>query len=134
MASILTRGAEGLDPRGFSIDEIKAMLAAGLPDQDEKFELIDGEIALMSLQAMPPMTWKSRLAGWFYQQLRPGCDKIPEGARGLKGRPATTFDTTVDRRSPDARGWGEKRPVAFEETLASLCNPALRMRLAPPNP
>ena len=37
----LTRAAEGLDRRGFTLDEIEKMMAAGVIDSDEKFELID---------------------------------------------------------------------------------------------
>jgi Uma2 family endonuclease len=58
----LTRAAEGLDRRGFSLDEVEKMIAAGVIDADERFELIEGEIVPMNPQAMPHLTMKARLA------------------------------------------------------------------------
>jgi len=60
-----TRAAEGLDRRAFSIADIEKMIEAGILDQDEKFELIDGEIVpMMSPQAMPHMMMRSRIGRW----------------------------------------------------------------------
>jgi Uma2 family endonuclease len=60
--TFVTRAAEGLDRRGFTLDEIEKMTAAGVIDPNEKFELIDGEIVPMNAQAMPHVTVKARLA------------------------------------------------------------------------
>jgi Uma2 family endonuclease len=60
----LTRAAEGLDRRGFTLAEVEKMIAAGIIDADEKFELIDGEIVPMSPQAMPHLVMKGRIARW----------------------------------------------------------------------
>jgi Uma2 family endonuclease len=60
----LTRAAEGLDRRGFTLSEVEKMIAAGIIDADEKFELIDGEIVPMSPQASPHMQMKGRIARW----------------------------------------------------------------------
>jgi Uma2 family endonuclease len=57
----LTRAAEGLDRRGFSLDEVEKMIAAGVIDPDERFELIEGEIVPMNPQAMPHLLMKGRL-------------------------------------------------------------------------
>jgi len=58
----LTRAAEGLDRRGFSLDEVEKMIAAGVIDADERFELIEGEIVPINPQAMPHLLMKGRLA------------------------------------------------------------------------
>jgi Uma2 family endonuclease len=58
----LTRAAEGLDRRGFTLGEVEKMIAAGVIDADERFELIEGEIVPMNPQAMPHLTMKARLA------------------------------------------------------------------------
>jgi Uma2 family endonuclease len=58
----LTRAAEGLDRRGFSLDEVEKMIAAGVIDADERFELIEGEIVPMNPQALPHVNMKARLA------------------------------------------------------------------------
>ena len=58
----LTRAAEGLDRRGFTVEEVEAMISAGVIHADEKFELIEGEIVPVNPQAMPHLTMKARLA------------------------------------------------------------------------
>jgi Uma2 family endonuclease len=44
----VTRAGEGLDRRAFTVDEIFRMVEAGIIDEDERIELIDGEIIAMS--------------------------------------------------------------------------------------
>jgi Uma2 family endonuclease len=46
--SISTRAAEGLDRRRWTVAEIEAMVEAGILLEDERFELIGGEIVPMS--------------------------------------------------------------------------------------
>jgi len=60
----LTRAAEGLDRRGFTLAEVEKMIAVGVIDADEKFELIDGEIVPKSPQATPHLVMKGRIARW----------------------------------------------------------------------
>ena len=43
-----TQAAEGLPRRAWTIEEIEAMMRAGIIDEDERFELIGGEIVPMS--------------------------------------------------------------------------------------
>jgi Uma2 family endonuclease len=43
-----TRAAEGLERRLWTVAEIEAMVEAGILDEDERFELIDGEVVPMS--------------------------------------------------------------------------------------
>lgn len=42
-----TRGADGFDRRAFTVADIVRMQEAGILDEDESFELIDGEIVCM---------------------------------------------------------------------------------------
>jgi Uma2 family endonuclease len=58
----LTRAAEGLDRRGFSMADVEKMIEAGILEADERFELIDGEIVPMNPQALPHLNMKARLA------------------------------------------------------------------------
>jgi Uma2 family endonuclease len=44
----LTRAAEGLSRRRFTVAEVEAMVEAGILDEDERFELIGGELVPMS--------------------------------------------------------------------------------------
>ena len=48
VASRLTRAAEGLERRRFTVAEVEAMVAAGVMDEDERVELIGGELVPMS--------------------------------------------------------------------------------------
>jgi Uma2 family endonuclease len=46
--SRVTQAAEGLDRRRWTVAEIDAMVVAGIIDEDERFELIEGEVVPMS--------------------------------------------------------------------------------------
>ncbi len=48
VAPRLTRAAEGLPRRRFTVAEVEAMVLAGVLDEDERVELIGGELAPMS--------------------------------------------------------------------------------------
>lgn len=94
MSTILTRGAEGLDRRGFSFAEIEAMQTSGILDPDEKFELIDGEIVPMNAQNMPHMLWKARINRWLALRL-PSNLFVGPGKLRLFDVPATAFETDL---------------------------------------
>src|SRR3954447_19895552 len=44
----VTKAAEGFPRRAFTVDDISRMIAAGVIGEDEKFELIEGEIVMMA--------------------------------------------------------------------------------------
>ena len=46
--SMTTQAAEGLARRRWTVAEIEAMVAAGIIAEDERFELIEGEVVPMS--------------------------------------------------------------------------------------
>lgn len=95
MNDLLTRGADGLVRRGFSLDEIERMLAIGILDPDEKFELIDGEIVPMSPQNMPHVLWRMRLVKWLNGHVGSDIGVAPEATLTLSHRPARTFETDI---------------------------------------
>ena len=43
-----TRAADGLARRAFSVDDIQRMMEAGILSEDERFELIEGDLVMMS--------------------------------------------------------------------------------------
>ena len=89
----LTRAAEGMDRRGFTLDDVEKMIAAGVIDADEKFELIDGEIVPMNAQALPHLLMKARLA----RELLATCPRtidIAQDATVVLG-PRTFFDADI---------------------------------------
>jgi Uma2 family endonuclease len=43
-----TRAADGLARRAFTVDDIHRMLEAGIFDEEERFELIEGDLVMMA--------------------------------------------------------------------------------------
>lgn len=89
----LTRAAEGMDRRGFTLDDVEKMIAAGVIDADEKFELIDGEIVPMNAQALPHLLMKGRLA-WALKSASPPDVDLVQDATVVLG-PRTFFDADI---------------------------------------
>lgn len=56
-----TRAAEGLPRRAFTVDDVRRMIDAGVLGEDEKFELIEGEIVPLSPSHDPHERLKSAL-------------------------------------------------------------------------
>ncbi len=48
----ITRAAEGFPRRAFSVDDIRRMMEAGVIGEDEKFELIEGEIVMAAAKGI----------------------------------------------------------------------------------
>ncbi len=82
----ITRAAEGLPRRRFTVAELEAMVAAGILDEDERIELIGGEVVPMSPKGNHHEILKAALNEYWVKRL-------PERFRLV---PETTF-----RLSPD---------------------------------
>jgi Uma2 family endonuclease len=98
-----TQAAEGLPRRAWTIDEIEAMVVAGIIDPDERFELIGGEIVPMS----PKGNWHENvrrvLARHWYKALPPEIDLLPE---------TTLRISPTEFREPDFVFWPSRIAVA----------------------
>ncbi len=89
--TFLTRGAEGLDRRAFTVDDLDAMFAADILDREDKMELIRGEIVPMAAQHTPNFAMKSRISRWFNRALAP--EALDVGVDGtVKLGPAGLFE------------------------------------------
>jgi Uma2 family endonuclease len=76
--SRITRAAEGLPRRRFTIAEVEAMVAAGVMDEDERLELIGGELVPMSPKGNQHEAVKVALLDRWYR-IRPNdCRLMPE--------------------------------------------------------
>jgi Uma2 family endonuclease len=64
-----TQAAEGLPRRRWSVAEIEAMVAKGIIDEDERFELIGGEVVPMSPKGIRHERVKVTLAEYWYRGL-----------------------------------------------------------------
>lgn len=85
-ANRVTRAAEGLERRRFTVAEVEAMVAAGVMEEDERVELIGGELVPMSPKGNQHEVVKGALLDRWYR-IRPNdCRLIPE----------TTFRLSAD--------------------------------------
>jgi Uma2 family endonuclease len=57
----VTRAAEGFPRRAFTVDDVQRMIDAGVIGEDEKFELIEGEIVTMAAKGIVHERIKSAL-------------------------------------------------------------------------
>ena len=81
-----TQAAEGLVRRRWSVAEIEAMVAAEVLSEDERFELIGGEVVPMSPKGNRHELLKTALANYW----------IPRQPPNVRLAPETTFRVTED--------------------------------------
>src|SRR5947209_15015766 len=82
----VTRGAEGLPRWGFTVAEVEAMVRAGILEEDERVELIRGELVPMSPKGSRHEVLKSAL-------MRQWAKLAPDGMQIAQG---TTFRLSAD--------------------------------------
>ena len=75
---LTSQAAEGLPRRRWSVAEIEAMAAAGIIDEDERFELIGGEVVPMNPKGIGHERLKVALAKYWYQRLPAGFEFAQE--------------------------------------------------------
>jgi Uma2 family endonuclease len=81
-----TQAAEGLPRRRFTVADVEAMVAAGLLDEDERVELIGGELVPMSPKGNHHEVLKTRLMIEWARRL----------PKGVLFTPETTFRLSED--------------------------------------
>jgi Uma2 family endonuclease len=74
----VTRAAEGLPRRHFTIAEVEAMVAAGVMEEDERIELIGGELVPMSPKGNQHEVVKIALLRRWYRAAPDDCEVAPE--------------------------------------------------------
>jgi Uma2 family endonuclease len=82
----VTRAAEGLPRRRFTVAEVEAMVAAGVMKEDERVELIGGELVPMSPKGNRHELVKKALNRRWMQRIPDDIELIPE----------TTFRLSLD--------------------------------------
>jgi Uma2 family endonuclease len=85
-AARVTSAAEGLPRRRFTVVEVEAMVAAGVMEEDERVELIGGELVPMSPKGNHHEVLKAALLRRWYRIAPDDIDLVPE----------TTFRLTED--------------------------------------
>lgn len=73
-----TRAAEGLPRRAFTVEEVERMTAVGLIEEDERLELLGGELVPMSPKGYFHERVKLALAEFLYRHCPSGFRVIPE--------------------------------------------------------
>jgi Uma2 family endonuclease len=81
-----TRAAEGLPRRAFTVAEVERMLACGILQEDERLELIGGELVPMPAKGIRPEGLKEA----------PLRHRLGNGPDGLHIVPETTFRLSLD--------------------------------------
>jgi Uma2 family endonuclease len=76
--SRVTQAAEGLPRRRFMVAEVEAMVAAGVMDEDERVELIGGELVPMSPKGNRHEVVKTALLDRWYRVRPEECSLTPE--------------------------------------------------------
>src|SRR5208283_1226718 len=77
-AARVTTAAEGLPRRRFTVAEVEAMVAAGVMDEDERVELIGGELVPMSPKGNHHEVVKAALLRRWYRAAPDEYDLVPE--------------------------------------------------------
>jgi len=78
VANRLTSAAEGLERRRFTVADVEAMVAAGVMDEDERVELIGGELVPMSPKGNHHEVVKAALLERWYRASPAECSLVPE--------------------------------------------------------
>ena len=81
-----TQAAEGLPRRAWTVAEIEAMVKAGIIEEDERFELIDGEVVPMSPKGNRHELMKGALNYFWALNLPRSVRMIPETTFRLDGK------------------------------------------------
>src|SRR6202453_2216029 len=74
----VTRAAEGLPRRRFTVAEVEAMVAAGVMKEDERIELVGGELVPMSPKGNRHEVVKTALLDRWYRARPQQCNLTPE--------------------------------------------------------
>ena len=73
-----TRAAEGLPRRRFTVADVEAMVAAGVMEEDERVELIGGELVPMSAKGIQHEVFKIALLDRWFRARPDTCMLAPE--------------------------------------------------------
>ena len=74
----VTSAAEGLPRRRFTVAEVEAMVAAGVMEEDERVELVGGELVPMSPKGNDHEVLKAALLRRWYRAVPDDLDLVPE--------------------------------------------------------
>ena len=103
-AAGVTSAAEGLPRRRFTVAEVEAMVAAGVMEEDERVELIGGELVPMSPKGNQHEVVKTALLRRWYRLALDHVDLTPETTFRLSEDTYLEPDVVVYSRATGLRG------------------------------
>jgi Uma2 family endonuclease len=103
-AARVTSAAEGLPRRRFTVAEVEAMVAAGVMEEDERVELIGGELVPMSPKGNHHEVLKAALLRRWYRAVPDDLDLVPETTFRLSEDTYLEPDVVVYPRTSGLRG------------------------------
>jgi Uma2 family endonuclease len=103
-ASRVTSAAEGLPRRRFTVAEVEAMVAAEVMEEDERVELIGGELVPMSPKGNQHEVVKAALLERWYRAAPEGFGLVPETTFRLSEDTYLEPDVVIYPRASGIRG------------------------------
>jgi len=103
-AARVTSAAEGLPRRRFTVAEVEAMVAAGVMEEDERVELIGGELVPMSPKGIRHEVLKKALLRIWYRVASDDIDLVPETTFRLSEDTYLEPDVIIYPRTSGLRG------------------------------
>jgi Uma2 family endonuclease len=100
----VTSAAEGLPRRRFTVAEVEAMVAAGVMEEDERVELIGGELVPMSPKGNHHKVVKAALLQRWYRAAPQGFGLVPETTFRLSEDTYLEPDVVIYPRASGIRG------------------------------
>jgi Uma2 family endonuclease len=100
----VTSAAEGLPRRRFTVAEVEAMVAAGVMEEDERVELIGGELVPMSPKGIQHEVVKKALLRRWYRATPDDIDLAPETTFRLSEDTYLEPDVVIYPRAAGLRG------------------------------
>ncbi len=103
-AQLTTSAAEGLPRRRFTVAEVEAMVAAGVMEEDERVELIGGELVPMSPKGNHHEVLKAALLQRWYRASPEEFGLVPETTFRLSEDTYLEPDVVIYPRTSGIRG------------------------------
>jgi Uma2 family endonuclease len=100
----VTSAAEGLPRRRFTVAEVEAMVVAGVMEEDERVELIGGELVPMSPKGNRHEVLKAALLRRWYRAAPEEVDLVPETTFRLSEDTYLEPDVVIYPRATGIRG------------------------------
>jgi Uma2 family endonuclease len=103
-AQLTTSAAEGPPRRRFTVAEVEAMVAAGVMEEDERVELIGGELVPMSPKGLEHEVLKTALLDRWYPLTEREADLVPATTFRLSEDTYLEPDVVIYSRTSGLRG------------------------------